>query len=146
MAASVTSDSDAVRRPSTPTQGSTRNGFTMVEVIAAIVILTVGVLGLAGTTAYVVRQVTLANVMTERSVALQTAIEKVQAMPYTNVATGSDSVGHFRVTWSSATETSASKLVTFITTGPGLRSSTVNPFPTMGTNVADTFVYRVISR
>ena len=123
-----------------------RAGFTMVEVIAAIVILAVGVLGLAGTTAYVVRQVTLANVMTERSVGLQTVIEKVQAMPYDSVGSGTDTVGKFVVTWSSATETAASKLVTIITTGPGLQTSAGNPFPALGPNVADTFVYRVITR
>lgn len=117
----------------------------MVEVIAAIVILTVGVLALAGTTGYVVRQVTLANILTERAVALQSAIEKVQAMPYTSVASGSDSTGHFTVRWTSAVETPASKLVTFITTGPGLHSSTANPFPTLINSVADTFVYRVIN-
>jgi prepilin-type N-terminal cleavage/methylation domain-containing protein len=121
-------------------------GFTMVEVIAAIVILTVGVLGLAGTTAYVVRQVTLSNVVTQRAVALQSVIEKVQAMPFSSVGSGSDSVGNYVVRWTSSTETVASKLVTVITTGPGLHATTSNPFPILGTNVADTFVYRVISR
>lgn len=118
----------------------------MVEVIAAIVILTVGVLGLAGTTGYVVRQVTLANMMTERSVAQQTVIEKVQAMPFTDLSSGTDSVGRFSVSWTSTDETAASKLVTIVTTGPGLASSASNPFPELGDNVADTFVYRVITR
>ena len=123
-----------------------RRGFTLIEVIAAIVILTVGVLGLAGTTAYVIRQVTLANVMTERSVAQQTVIEKLQALPYTSVVAGSDSVGKFTMRWTVADETAASKLVTIVTSGPGLHTSTGNPFPTLGPAVADTFVYRVITR
>ncbi len=127
-------------------QRAERDGFTLVEVIAAIVILTVGVLGLAGTTAYVVRQVTLANVTTERSVVLQTAIEQVQSMPFANVSFGTDSVGHFSVQWRSSLESPVSKVVTFVTRGPGLHSSSVNPFPTMSADVADTFVYRVISR
>lgn len=122
----------------------TRRGFTMVEVIAAIVILTVGVLGLAGTTAYIVRQVTLANVMTERAVATQTVIEEIQSMAYASVTTGSDSIGKYTVSWTSATETAASKLVTIITTGPGLHSS-AGSFPMLGPNVADTFVYRVVN-
>ena len=123
-----------------------RGGFTMVEVIAAIMILTVGVLGLAGTTAYIVRQVTLANVMTERSVALQSVIEKVQAMDFATVDHGTDSVGVFFVTWTSTSESSVSKLVTVITTGPGLHTSAGNPFPMLGPDVADTFTYRVITR
>lgn len=118
----------------------------MVEVIVAIVILTVGVLGLAGTTGYIVRQVTLANVMTQRSVAQQTVIEKVQAMPFASLSSGTDSVGRYTVTWTSATETIQSKLVTIVTTGPGLQSSAANPFPMMADNVADTFVYRVLNR
>jgi prepilin-type N-terminal cleavage/methylation domain-containing protein len=74
-----------------------RAGFTMIEVIIAITVLAVGVLGLAGTTAYIVRQVTLADVMTERTAALQTVIERVQAMPFDSVSAGSDSVGSFAV-------------------------------------------------
>jgi len=118
----------------------------MVEVIVAIVILTVGVLGLAGTTAYITRQVTLANVVTQRAVALQSVVERVQAMPFENVGSGSDSVGRYVVQWTSSTETAASKLVTIVTSGPGLRATTSNPFPMLGPSVADTFVYRVINR
>jgi type II secretory pathway pseudopilin PulG len=123
-----------------------RGGFTIVEVIAAIVVLTVGLLGLAGTTAYIIRQVTLANVMTERAVALQSVVEKVQAMDFATVGSGSDSTGSFRMSWTSADETSASKLVTVITVGPGLHTSPGRPFPMLGPSVADTFVYRVINR
>ena len=65
-------------------------GFTMVEVIIAIVVLAVGVLGMAGTTAYIVRQITLADVMTERAVALQSVIERLQATPFASVGTGAD--------------------------------------------------------
>ena len=121
-----------------------RQGFSMVEVIIAIVVLAVGVLGFAGTTAYIVRQVTLADVMTERSAALQTTIERLQAMDFDDVGYGSDSVGVFAVRWSSQSETTQSKLVTILTLGPGLHTSATNPFPMLGPNVLDTFEYRVI--
>ncbi|HSG07803.1 MAG TPA: prepilin-type N-terminal cleavage/methylation domain-containing protein [Longimicrobiales bacterium] len=121
-------------------------GFSMVEVIIAIVVLAVGVLGMAGTTAYIVRQITLADVMTERSVALQTVIERVQSIPFASVGSGSDSVGVFAVSWSTVAESSTSRLVTVVTTGPGLTTSPGNAFPFLGPNVADTFEYRVISR
>jgi Tfp pilus assembly protein PilV len=136
---------DASKPSADRTPAEPQAGFTIVEIIAAILILTVGVLGLAGTTAYTVRQVTFANVMTERSVAQQTVIEKLNAMSFADVGSGSDSVGKFTVTWSSATETSASKLVTIITSGPGL-STAGNSFPSLANSVADTFVYRVITR
>jgi len=120
-----------------------RAGFTMVEVIIAIMVLGVGVLGLAGTTAYIIRQVTLADVMTERSTALQTTIEKLQSTSFTSISSGADSVGIFYVKWSSAVETSRSKIVTIITVGPGLTNSA--GFPMLAANVPDTFEYRVIN-
>ena len=132
-------DAPRIRPPSPGT-----HGFTLVEVVVAIVVLAVGVLGLGGTTAYIVRQVTLADVMTERSAALQSVVERVQAMDYDSVDAGSDSVGLFRVTWTGADETSQSKLITIITPGPGLQTSDANPFPILARNVPDTFVYRVI--
>ena len=76
-----------------------RDGFSLVEVIIAILILAVGVLGLAGTTAHITRQITLADLMTERSVAFQTVIDRLQSLPYDDVGTGSDSVGVYLVRW-----------------------------------------------
>lgn len=118
----------------------------MVEVIIAMIVLAVGVLGLAGTTAYVVRQVTLADIMTERTVALQTVIEGLQAANFSSVGSGSDSVGVFFVRWSSVSESAVSKLVTLYTAGPGLAQAPGNTFPYLGNNVVDTFQFRVISR
>jgi len=127
-------------------RGSRRGGFTIVEVIIAMVVLALGVLGLAGTTMLVVRQVTLAKVMTERSVALQGVLERLQVMSFDSVGTGSDSAGAFRMTWTSTGETSRSKLVQVITTGPGVKTATGANFPMLGTGVADTFRFRVIRR
>lgn len=112
----------------------------------AVMVLAVGVLGLAGTTAYIVRQVTLGGVMSDRATALQTTIEKIQSTPFTSVGTGSETNGSYAVSWTSAFETAGSKIVTIITVGPGLRTTSANPFPALANNVADTFRYRVISR
>lgn len=122
----------------------TRAGFTMVEVIIAVVILAVGVLGLGGTTAYIVRQTTLADLMTERAAALQSVVERIQAMDFDSLDSGSDSVGVFSVSWTSTSESSRSKLVTIITTGPGLDGSSV--YPVLTRNVPDTFQHRVLER
>jgi hypothetical protein len=115
----------------------------MIEVIIAIVILTVGVLGLAGTTAYIVRQVTLADLMTERSAAFQTIVDRIQSLPFDNVTTGSDSVGIFAVTWDGVLDGPQNKIVTIVTTGPGLGGTTV---PTNDPQVVDTFIFRVLRR
>ena len=127
-------------------RGARRGGFTIVEVIIAMVVLALGVLGLAGTTRLVVRQVTLAKLMTERSVALQGVLERLQVMNFDSVGTGSDSSGVFRMAWTSTSETSRSKLVRVITTGPGVKTATGANFPMLGTGVADTFQFRVIRR
>jgi prepilin-type N-terminal cleavage/methylation domain-containing protein len=122
---------------------SGRGGFSMVEVIIAIVILAVGVLGLAGTTAYIVRQVTLSDLMTERSAAFQTIVDRIQSLPFDNVTSGSDSVGIFAVTWDAVLDGPQNKIVTIVTTGPGLGGTTV---PTNDPQVVDTFVFRVLRR
>jgi len=119
---------------------SGRGGFSMVEVIIAIIILAVGVLGLAGTTAFIVRQVTLGDLMTERSAAFQTVIDRLQSLPYANVTSGSDSVGIYAATWNSVDDGPQSKVVTIVTTGPGLGG---NP-PTNDPQVVDTFVFRIL--
>ena len=129
-----------------PRLPDTRGGFTMVEVVVAMVVLAIGVLGLAGTTAYVVRQITLADVMTERAAAVQTAVERVQAADWEDLGTGHDSVGIYGVTWSTELVAAQLKEVTIVTTGPGLQSSDANQFPMLSQAVADTFHFRVLRR
>lgn len=121
-----------------------RQGFTMVEVIIAIVVLAIGVLGLAGTTAYIVRQITLADLMTERAAAFQTTIDRIQSLPYANVTAGADSVGVFAVRWTAVDNGAQNKTVTILTFGPGLDRSA--PFPALGSRVVDTFTFRVLRR
>jgi len=122
-----------------------RGGFSTIEVIIAMIILTVGVLGLAGTTMFIVRQTTLSDLMTERSAAFQTVIDRLQSLPYDSVAGGADSVGIFAVTWTSTANGSQSKTVRIITTGPGM-TSTSGGAPFNAPQVVDTFTFRVLRR
>jgi len=119
-----------------------RGGFTIIEVIVAMIILTVGVLGLAGTTAYYVRQTTLADLMTERSTAFQTIVDRLQSQDYDSVTTGSDSVGLYAVTWSTVNNGSQNKSVTIVTTGPGTRGAPPRSDP----QVVDSFTFRLLRR
>lgn len=119
-------------------------GFTLVEVIIAMVILAFGLMGMAGTTAIVVRQTTLADVVTERSAALQTTIERLRAAPFDSVGTGADSVGIFYVKWYVEASTSQWKSVRIITVGPGM-SQGVGGFPALRGAVSDTFTYWVLN-
>ncbi len=120
-----------------------RRGFTLVEIIIAVLVLTVGVLGLAGTTAYIVRQVTLADVMTQRAAAFQTTIDHLQALPYSSVTSGSDSVGDYAIQWTAVDDGGQSRIVTIVTVGPGL-ATVAGTFPFLSAQVADTFRFRVL--
>jgi prepilin-type N-terminal cleavage/methylation domain-containing protein len=119
-----------------------RNGFTIIEVIIAIIVLAVGLLGMAGTTALVVRQISLADVATERSAAVQTTLERLRALPFDSVVNGSDSVGIFDVTWDVTTVSNQWKVVELVTTGPG--TAYRGGFPMLARSVPDTFTYRII--
>jgi prepilin-type N-terminal cleavage/methylation domain-containing protein len=121
-----------------------RAGFTLVELVIAVIILAIGVLGLAGTTMLVVRQVTLADVNTERSAALQTVIERLRATSTSSISTGNQTIGSYAVTWSVTDSTTLSKTVRVITRGPGLRRDTAAVVPMLGANVADTFTLVVL--
>lgn len=118
-------------------------GFTIVEVIIAVVILAVGLLGMAGTTILVVQQTALSDMATDRSAALQTTIERLQALPYDNVVTGEDSVGAYAVAWRVGTG-NRWKPVEIVTTGPG--SGPGEGFPVLSGSVSDTFSYRIIRK
>jgi Tfp pilus assembly protein PilV len=115
----------------------------MVEVVIALVILAVGILGMAGSTAHIVRQITLADLMTERSVAFQTIIDRLQSLPYDSVGSGSDSVGVFYLRWSSTPDGAQTKMVRIWTQGPGMGGTTSR---TNNPQKLDSFDFRVLRR
>jgi prepilin-type N-terminal cleavage/methylation domain-containing protein len=128
--------------PSNTRAARTRAGFTIIEVIIALIILTVGVLGMAGTTAWVVRSVTMAEATTDRSAALQSVIERLNGMDFDSLGTGADTLGAFIVDWTVA-GSSPIKTATIITTGPGMVPVT-GTLPTMSNTAVDTFTYMVV--
>lgn len=116
-----------------------RAGFTIVELVVALVILTVGLLAFAGTTVLLIRQVSIAGLATERAAVVQSVVERLRALPYDSVRSGSDSMGAFRVTWT-ATVDGPTKVVRIISTGPGPKGAQ----GTLGPDVADTFTTRIL--
>lgn len=120
-----------------------RGGFSMVEVIIAIIILAIGVLGLAGSTAYIVRQITFSDLLTERSVAFQTVIDRLQSLPYDSVENGDDSVGVFYIRWEVTPDGGRSKMVRLWTRGPGMANA---PVPTNNPQHIDSFDFRILRR
>lgn len=127
----------------TAAPGVTSAGFSLIEVVVSILILALGVLGLGGTTAHIVRQVSLADLMTERSAAFQTTVDRLQSLPYDSVGSGTDSVGVFAIQWTSVPDGPQNKMVTIVTTGPGLGGAA---YPTNDPQAVDTFAFRVLRR
>jgi prepilin-type N-terminal cleavage/methylation domain-containing protein len=119
-----------------------RDGFTLIEVVVAMVVLTFGVLGLAGSTMYLVNQVSVADLATERVAVVQSVVESLRAQPFDTVSSGIDSVGVFSVEWRSWVEGPRSKGIEIVSTGPGL--VTTSDGPRILSAVADTFYYQVV--
>lgn len=120
-----------------------QGGFSLIEVVIAMLILTIGVLGLATTTAHIVRQVTLGDLMTERSVAFQTVVDRLQALPYDNVGSGTEVIGAFEIRWASTPDGPQSKTVRIWTRGPGVGGQS---FPTNDPVRLDSLDFRVLRR
>ena len=120
-----------------------RSGFSLAEVVFAILIMSVGLLGMAATTTTLVHQMNVSSLKTNRALAMQQGIERVRALPYDSIASGSDSLGVFDVSWSTTAEADLVKTVRFVTVGPGLVSRPDAP-SIIQHDVPDTFNYRVL--
>ena len=119
-------------------------GFTLLEVVMSMMILTYGVLGLAGTTLNVVRQVHIAEMNTDRAAVVQSVIERVRAESFDTYRSSSDTAGAYTVKWETWAENSRAKGLRVVTTGPGLVS---NGGPVMIAALAkDTVEYRLVRR
>lgn len=102
-------------------------GFTIVEVLIAIVILAVGMLALATTSIFATTQVRVADLKTEQSLAVQQTIEMLRATPFNSLTSRIENdaidTGTYQV-WYTIGTTSNRFLrdVTLFTKGPGYRS------------------------
>lgn len=120
-------------------------GFTIVEVLIAIVILAVGMLALATTSIVATTQVKIADLKTERSVAVQQAIERLRAMPFDSIRAlpeaNARQFGSFRVWWDNNPQGRYLTTISVITRGPGYRAgSGWTP------EVVDTFLVDITER
>lgn len=114
------------------------DGYSLTELTVAVVVLALGMLGLAGSTALVVRHSLLADVVSERALALQSAVETVRATPFGQIEGGKVKRGRFRTTWRVTAATGISRTVEVVTVGPGDAGLGFSP------TVSDTFVYRIV--
>lgn len=92
-----------------------RRGFTLAELIIAIVILVVGVLGLASTAAVVMKQITASSMQTRAAIMAQSRLERLRAMPCANMADGTASSNGITETWRVTVSARTATLVDVVT-------------------------------
>jgi len=71
-----------------------KNGFTLIEVLIALVILSVGILGVAKMQLSAIKGNTIARKHTQLIIAAQNQIELIMQMPYSTLSDGATSLGH----------------------------------------------------
>ena len=120
-------------------------GFSLVELVTSLIVLAFGVVGLATTTLFITRQLTLAEVTTARVTAIQSVMERIRTTPYDSICEGTDTMGAIVVSWSETAHMAQTKAVRIVTMGPGLvPMSEGQGTPMMSSTVVDTIVYRML--
>ncbi len=111
----------------------------------ALVVLEVGVVGLASTTLFITREITLAEVTTARAAATRSAMEYIRATPYDSIGPGGVTIGSMAISWTVYATTPQTMTLGVVTLGPGLASISESvSAPTLSSAVADTFVYKLL--
>ena len=117
-------------------------GFSLVEVMIALIILVFGLVSLAQGSVLMVNQINVSDTRTERIAARNTAVERLRAMPFDSVKAGSLTVGEYSMRWTIPSTTAHTRLVQLLTAGPGTARGTRST--QVMANVVDTVSFRVI--
>ena len=120
------------------------DGFSIVELLVALVILSVGLLSMAATTGYVATQVRAGDLRTERAAALQQVIENLKATPFDELRTVTEvdavTVGGFQFWWTVTRNGLLAEVEIY--------SKATRPFPGAqrhGAVAPDTFSFSIVS-
>ena len=120
-------------------------GFSLLELVMSLVVLTFGVAGLATTSLFITRQLTLAEVTTARAAATRSAMERIRSTPFDSISSGGDTTANMKVTWTVTSTTPQTTTLDIVTLGPGLASmSPGRSTPMLSSSVEDTLVYMVL--
>ena len=104
-------------------------GFTIVEVLVAVMILTVGLLGLVTTAALVTRMIGQGQRQTEAAALAADRFEQLRSVPCAALADGSSTQGGFTVAWRVA-GAADSRDIDVIVTSPTPRGTRQDRFST----------------
>lgn len=114
------------RRQCEPRRRHDARGFTLVEMLVAIVVLTVGVLGLAGTSALITRQIGGGAVQSRAATIAASRFELLHASDCRNLASGTATARGITESWTVSNETRRVRVSTTVTlpTVRGARTQT----------------------
>jgi len=122
-----------------------RAGFSLIELVMSVIVLAFGVMGLATTTLFITRQLTMAEVTTARAAATHSVMERIRATPYALIGPGGDTIGPMVVSWTVTATTPQTKTLDIVTIGPGrVSASQSQSAPMLSNSVADTLLYKVL--
>lgn len=123
-----------------------RGGFSLIEVVVAMLLLTVGLLGLAAGTGWVLRSTEGARIDTARATALQSAVEQVRALDDATLAEGGalELPGAYEATWEPMGAGVNSTQVRIILRGERHEVRAGGALPTLAPAAVDTLLYRVV--
>jgi prepilin-type N-terminal cleavage/methylation domain-containing protein len=118
-------------------------GFSLVEVIVAMMVLSFGLLAMAASTGYIATQLRSTTWDTERNLARQQVIEQLRSTIFANVTTNTtgQAIGSYTVRWNVTNVNGAQRSVQLITTGPAYRQSNRRTL----TTVVDTATIMILS-
>ena len=105
-------------------QTNNKGGFSLVEVVIAIVVLSFGLLAMAASTGYVASQLRSSSFDTQRNLARQQVIGQLRSTVFANLATSTQgtTIGRYTVRWNVNTVNVAQRRVQIITAGPAYRA------------------------
>lgn len=106
----------------TPKAGA--NGFSLVEVIVAMMVLTFGLLAMAASTGYVFNQLRSTAFDTQRQLARQQVVEQMRGMFWDSIPSTArtTTVGRYTMTYQGTMVVNGIKRVRIITQGPAYRA------------------------
>ena len=104
---------------------SAQGGFSLVEIIAAMMILSFGLLAMAASTGYVSAQLRSTAFDSQRNFARQQVVEQLRGTYFDQIATNTAgiTVGRFTIRWVVSAPVNATRRVSVITTGPAYKGS-----------------------
>ncbi|MDH3456783.1 MAG: prepilin-type N-terminal cleavage/methylation domain-containing protein [Gemmatimonadota bacterium] len=110
-----------------------RNGFTIIEVLVAVLVLAVGILGMATTAALVTRMIGQGQRFSEVSAVAAQRFEMLRSRPCATMANGSATQGPYVLSWT----------VDSVAAGKARSLRLIVISPTTRTTRADTFATTV---